>query len=156
MAADQKCSGQPVTSPKLKSSSLKMLGKIKPGLSVDAVTEVPVELLKLTNTAGISFEISAAFSNLQKQQENASKAHEYTRHEIDGVNACFDQYWNFAYCPAWWRNAQCFVLLSPQVLIYLPTPGRRKVRQKFACTIVNKWRNRSWNTVFQDSPSFSK
>ena len=48
-------------------------------------TAIPAELLRLTGNAGVSFEISAAFDNLQKQQENASKAHEYTRLEIESV-----------------------------------------------------------------------
>ncbi len=67
-----------------------MVGKTIPDLSIDGAAGIPAELLKLTSNAGISFEISAAFSHLQKQQEYASKAHEYKRLEIDGVlNECF-------------------------------------------------------------------
>ncbi len=62
-----------------------MVGKIISDLPVDGAADISAELLKLTSNAGISFEISAAFSHLQKQQVHASKAHEYTRLEIDGV-----------------------------------------------------------------------
>ena len=53
--------------------------------AIEGVPEIPAELLRLTENAGISFEISAAFENLRKQQEYASKAHEYTRLEIEAV-----------------------------------------------------------------------
>jgi hypothetical protein len=62
-----------------------MVGKTIPEIPADGVADISADLLKLTSNAGISFEISAAFSHLQKQQEYASKAHEYTRLEIDGV-----------------------------------------------------------------------
>jgi hypothetical protein len=61
------------------------VGKTISDPPADGGTDVTADLLKLTSNAGISFEKSAAFSHLQKQQENASKAHEYTRLEIDGV-----------------------------------------------------------------------